>query len=96
MNLIGQYIDKGTIVRIRTTNGGDNIVKLAEDYRPSYSVWVINEGYAAGMSWFLQASRIKSIEAVNNYWTAPMSADEAEEILYQVNEARRLERRRVA
>lgn len=96
MNLISQYIDKGTIVRIRTTNGGYNVVKLAEEYRPGYGVWVINEGYAAGMQWFLQGSRIKSIEVVNNYWTAPMTPAEAEDILDQVNDLRRMDRRRAA
>lgn len=93
MNMMTQPIAKGTIVRIRTTNGGDSIVKLGEDYRPSYHVWVINEGYAAGMGYMLSPSRIKSIELVNNYWTAPMTEAEAEDILERVTYARRNLRR---
>jgi hypothetical protein len=80
MNLIDQRIAKNTVVCIRTTNGGTTVVKLAEEYRPSYSVRVQNEMYAAGAAWLLEASRIRSIEPVNNYWTAPMTAAEEENI----------------
>lgn len=94
MNQIDQYIDKGTVVTIRTTNGGECTVKLLEDYRPSYGVHVQRECYAAGMQFFMPSWRITSIEIVNNYWTAPMSAAEAEDILERVIYARRNARRR--
>ena len=96
MNQIDQYINKGTIVTIRTTNGGESTVKLLEDYRPSYGVHIENQCYAAGMQSFMPSWRIKSIEVVNNYWTAPMTEAEAEDTLERVMYARRNLRRQAA
>lgn len=96
MNQLEQHIAKGTIVTIRTTNGGKCTVKLLEDCRAIYGVHVQRECYAAGMQFFMPSWRITSIEIVNNYWTAPMSATEAEDILERVIYARRNLRRRAA
>ena len=75
---------KGTLVRIRTTNGGDAVVKLLEDYRPTYSIAIENYCYAAGHQWVMPAGRIKSIEVVFNYWTAPLTDAEVEDIRGQL------------
>lgn len=55
-------IKKGTTVRLQTTNGGDTIVRLLEDYVPTYCAVV--QGTAG---WFtVGADRIKSIrQAIN-------------------------------
>lgn len=51
---------KGTIVRIRTTNGGDITAPLVEDHYYTYDA-VIQRGY--GPCWtIITQSRIKSIE----------------------------------
>jgi hypothetical protein len=59
---MNQRINKGTKVRIRTTNGGDAVVTLLEDYRPTYTVCVepsCGRGY-----YFVSPDRLKSIEVV--------------------------------
>jgi hypothetical protein len=51
---------KGTSVRVRTTNGGEMVAKLLENYRPTYDVVIeVINGYVIVPAW-----RIKSIEAV--------------------------------
>lgn len=54
-------IMKGAQVRLQTTNGGDSIVTLLEDYVPTYSALMEGSG-----GWFrVSAGRIKSIEVVS-------------------------------
>jgi len=57
-------IKKGTIVRIKTTNGGETIGRLLEDYRPTYDVVYTCDtnrwSYAIIPTW-----RIKSVEEYN-------------------------------
>lgn len=97
MNQVNQRIAKDTLVRIRTTNGGDTLVKLVEDYRPNYTCVVVETTDCVNnYTWRLLTERIRSIETVNNYWTAPMTEAEAEDILERVIYARRNLRRRVA
>lgn len=54
-------IAKGTRVRLRTTNGGDCVVVLAETYRPTFAcTFLAPEGH-----WFVVlADRIRSVEVV--------------------------------
>jgi hypothetical protein len=55
-------ITKGAQVRLRTTNGGDTVVTLLEDYVPTYSATLAT----SHGSWFsVEAWRIKSIEVVD-------------------------------
>ena len=35
-------LPKGTLVTVRTTNGGEITLPLAVNYRPTYSVWLDN------------------------------------------------------
>lgn len=54
-------IAKDTLVRLQTTNGGDTIVTLLEDYRPTYSaLFAPSSG-----GWFrVAAERIQSITVI--------------------------------
>lgn len=54
-------IPKGTMVRVTTTNGGDSVATLAEDYRPTFTAFLINE---YGMAFTIDPYRLKTIEAV--------------------------------
>jgi hypothetical protein len=88
---MGQYIDKGTMVRIRTTNGADCIVKLVEDYDPTrigtYVEMILYPSCRAH-EFYMAASRIKSIEVSNTYWTPPLKSDEIENIRGRVAQSR--------
>ena len=72
------HISKGTRVRIHTTNGGRTTVKLLEDYRPSGFSVACETDY--GHPFIMSGSRIKSIDVVINYWTAPLTEQEAADI----------------
>lgn len=87
---MNQRIAKGTTVRIRTTNGGDTIVKLLEEYRPTYSV-AVEPDY--GHQFLMLAQRIRSIDVVINYWTAPLTAQEVANIRADIHAARLAGRR---
>lgn len=53
-------IQKGTQVRLRTTNGGDTVATLLEDYVPTYRALLQGSG-----GWFsVGPERIKSIQPV--------------------------------
>lgn len=61
-------IKKGTQVRLQTTNGGDTIAILLEDYVPTYRALLQGAG-----GWFsVGPERIKSIKPVNNVKTLPV------------------------
>jgi len=57
----GETIKKGTMVRIRTTNGGDSVCCLAEGYRPTYDAVIESRDPRFGR---ISAGRIASIEVV--------------------------------
>lgn len=50
-------IAKGTWVRLRTTNGGETIARLAQDYRPTYSICIDVNGSTA----IITAGRIRDV-----------------------------------
>ncbi len=50
-------IPKGTMVRVRTTNGGEAICRLAAVYRPTYSITLDDKGYIFS----IYAGRIASV-----------------------------------
>jgi hypothetical protein len=52
-------ISKGTLVRVRTTNGGDGIAELLENHRPTYDVVIDMRGPV-----IIPASRIVSVEII--------------------------------
>jgi hypothetical protein len=52
-------IPKGTLVRTRTTNGGDGFYTLDRDYVPTYPVW-LTPSY--GGTFVVMPCRLKSIE----------------------------------
>ena len=61
-------IKKGTVAFIKTTNGGESLVRLLLDYRPTYSVTVeflTIHGEFDGHPVTITANRLKSIEAVS-------------------------------
>jgi len=57
-------IPKGTRVRIQTTNGGDTIATLAENYRPSDCTVALAYPGRPEAVWRVWFERVKSIEAV--------------------------------
>lgn len=61
MNHVDSPIEKGTKVRICTTNGGEIVTKLSHDYRPTYPL-TVEPSY--GGCFVLLANRIRSIELV--------------------------------
>jgi len=87
---MSKYIDKGTLVRIRTTNGADIIVKLLEEYDPTRVGTYIEMTYYTGAKgeYYMPASRIRSIEVSNTYWTPPLTAAEVENIRDRVAQLR--------
>jgi hypothetical protein len=54
-------IPAGTLVRLRTTNGGDTIGRLAAPYRETYGVTMAYPG-VPGACWYVEPGRIKSVE----------------------------------
>jgi hypothetical protein len=50
-------IEKGTLVRITTANGGDTVAYLVETYRPTYGVHLERNG----RPFYVEASRLRSI-----------------------------------
>lgn len=52
-------MNKGTRVTLRTTNGGEIVVTLIHDYKPSYPATVQR---ADGGYFTVMADRIKSVE----------------------------------
>jgi hypothetical protein len=57
-------LTKGTVVLIRTTNGGEIVTRLSENYRPTYDV-VCDANLADNTRWFLiPAVRIQSITTI--------------------------------
>lgn len=86
LTLTKQCIAEGTTVRIRTTNGGETVVKLLEDYRPTYSVAVETD---YGYRFLMLAERIRSIDVVINYWTAPLTEKEVADIRNQIGSCRK-------
>jgi hypothetical protein len=60
-------IKKGSVVFIKTTNGGESLVRLLCDYRPTYSITVeflTNHGEFDGHPVIITANRLKSIEPI--------------------------------
>lgn len=58
---------KGTKVRLKTSNGGDAIVRLASMYSPTYGCWFTGfrlDGTLQLNSFYRNADDIVSIEAV--------------------------------
>lgn len=59
-------IPNGTLVRLRTTNGGDATVLVAgnidghDGYRPTYGCWF--SWPVSGHSFYVEAERIASVE----------------------------------
>lgn len=54
-------IMRGSMVKIRTVNGGEVTAKLIETYRPTYDACIVD---AQGHWLVIPALRIKSIEVV--------------------------------
>lgn len=54
-----QPIEKGTEVRVRTTNGGESYGTLERDYVPTYAVWFKPN---VGAAYVITAGRLASIE----------------------------------
>jgi hypothetical protein len=52
-------IAKGTVVTVRTNNGGELTLPLAFAYRPSYDV-VLEDGTPSGV--YIWAGRIRSVQ----------------------------------
>jgi hypothetical protein len=53
---------KGTKVRIQTTNGGDSVAVLLEDYRPHHSSVAVDFGHGCFVMWH---DRIRSITEIS-------------------------------
>jgi hypothetical protein len=85
---MSKYIDKGTMVRIRTTNGGDSIVKLMQDYRPSCFAVEVETTLGRPYVYVMLGQRIKSIEVSNTYWTPALTEREIADILAKREAAR--------
>jgi hypothetical protein len=60
-------IRKGTLVRLRTTNGGDGVFVLANHYRPTYACWIESAGRHSG---YIEPSRIVSVDPI--IWADPI------------------------
>lgn len=60
-------IAKGTKVRLRTSNGGDAVVRLASMYTPTYGCWFAsfaNDGTPTGHSFYRNSDDIVSVEPI--------------------------------
>ena len=61
------YLKTGTLVRLRTTNGGEIIARLGAPYRPTYHAVFdyVDEGWRkTGEGFIVGPERIKSVEAI--------------------------------
>lgn len=66
MSRYGDIIRKGTIVQVRTTNGGDAAFVLSHDYRHTYdAVVLVGDGWT-----IIDKDRIAAIEPVT--WADPV------------------------
>lgn len=60
-------IARGALVRLRTRNGGDCIVRLASDYKPTYSCWFTGHAHNGDIldhSFIRNADDIVTVTAV--------------------------------
>ena len=60
MSRIVRHIPKGTLVHIRTTNGGDITSRLLKNYRPSHDVVVASGDHYL----IIGRDRVRSIDTV--------------------------------
>lgn len=64
MTKITRYIPKGTLVYVRTMNGGEITGKLIKRYRPTYHAVIERDISPSGAYVVISACRIRSIDIV--------------------------------
>jgi hypothetical protein len=72
-------LKKGTLVRVRTTNGGDSIATLVEDYEPTYAA-TLRSTY--DNTFIVEAARLKSLEKLY-VPTVHLNGTSADELIRQ-------------